>query len=229
MEPRARAGRHKANLNFNTSDELSSLLLAAGAPTHPDLLSTSRRPDSQNYLSTLPTANKDNAPTPFTQPYPETLRVLDEILTDFIIETCHNAVIIASYSGRTKLKLADFEWVLRRDSMKLGRVQEMFRKKREVDSYRKVLHEGADAKMGVNELMELGGAVGEEGTGKGKGRGRGRRKKRNLDEVDGGKDTGAGDGQSRAKSTVGSEDGDFEDELAELEERASKKPRSEVG
>lgn len=229
MEPRARAGRHKANLNFNTSDELSSLLLAAGAPTHPDLIAASRHPDSQQYLSTLPTPNKDSTPTPFTQPYPETLRVLDEILTDFIIETCHSAVGVASYSGRTKLKLADFEWVLRRDAMKLGRVQEMFRKKREVDSYRKVVTEGADARMGVNELMELGDAVGEEGTGKGKGRGRGRRKKRNVDEMDGEEGGGKKSGNAKSRSMVGSEDGDFDDELDEVEERASKKAKSEIG
>lgn len=229
MEPRARAGRHKANLNFNTSDELSSLLLAAGAPTHPDLIAASRHPDSQNYISKPPTENRDNPPTSFTQPYPETLRVLDEILTDFIIETCHNAVAIASYSGRTKLKLADFEWVLRRDAMKLGRVQEMFRKKREVDSYRKVVTDGADARMGVNELMELGGAVGEEGTGKGKGRGRGRRKKRDVEGANGAKAGDAVNGHKRGRSMVGSEDGDFEDDVDEVEERTSKKARSEVG
>lgn len=222
MEPRARAGRHKANLNFNTSDELSSLLLASGAPTHPDLIASTRHPNSQSYLSRPnPTASKDSQPTPFTQPYPETLRVLDEILTDFIIETCHNAVAIASYGGRTKLKLADFEWVLRRDAMKLGRVQEMFRKKREVDSYRKVVTDGTDARMGVNELMELGGAVGEEGTGKGKGRGRGRRRKRAAE--DGDKDG------KKTKSMVGSEDGDFDDEDDEPEDRPAKKSKSEVG
>lgn len=204
-EPRARAARHKNGLNFGR--ELETFLFASGSPTHPDILNP--HPEtSQQYLTTLPTPNKENPPTPFHEPFPETLRVLDEILTDFIIETCHNAVAIASYSGRTKLKLADFEWVLRKDAMKLGRVSEMFRKEKELKDKRKVFGEtGAGGKLAVNELIELGGVAGEEGTGKGKGRGRGRRKKRGIEDVDG---DGAGD-------------------KSEGEERGSKKARSEVG
>jgi transcription initiation factor TFIID subunit 13 len=204
-EPRARAARHKNGLNFGK--DLENLLFASGSPTHPDLLHPHPQ-TSQNYLATLPTPNKEHPPTPFTEPFPETVRVLDEILTDFIIETCHNAVAIASYSGRTKLKLADFEWVLRKDAMKLGRVSEMFRKEKELKDKRKVGDTGAGGKLAVNELIELGGVAGEEGTGKGKGRGRGRRKKRGIDEVD-------GDG-------VGGDEGDGE-------ERGSKKAKSEVG
>ncbi|KAH0288958.1 hypothetical protein KCU71_g15608, partial [Aureobasidium melanogenum] len=57
-----------------------------------------------------------------TQPLPATLTTLDEIITDFIIETCHSAAICASYSRRQKIKVDDFKWVLRRDAKKLGRV-----------------------------------------------------------------------------------------------------------
>ncbi|KIX10124.1 uncharacterized protein Z518_01205 [Rhinocladiella mackenziei CBS 650.93] len=214
MEPRARAGRHKASLNFGP--ELSALLYAYGAPTHPDIVKPIGR-SSQQYLSTLPTPNTTHPPTPFNQPFPETLRVLDEILTDFIIETCHNAVSVATYSGRAKLKLSDFEFVLRRDSIKLGRVQEMFKKKRDIDNKKKLFdtNEGREGtKMAVGDLVNLGEVVGEEGTGKGKGRGRGRRKKRDRDEVE----DIAGLGQN--KENVGDDD---------LEERASKRAKSEVG
>ncbi|KIV77728.1 hypothetical protein PV11_09510 [Exophiala sideris] len=213
MEPRARAGRHKNNLNFGP--ELSALLFAYGAPTHPDIVKPIDS-SSQQYLATLPTPNTTNPPTPFNQPFPETLRVLDEILTDFIIETCHNAVSVATYSGRAKLKLSDFEFVLRRDSIKLGRVQEMFKKKRDIDNKKKLFdtNEGKEGqKLGVGELMNLGEVVGEEGTGKGKGRGRGRRKKRDREDGD-----AADAGQ--AKDVNGDDD---------LDERASKRARSEVG
>jgi len=213
MEPRARAGRHKTSLNFGP--ELSALLYAYGAPTHPDIVSPLGSASSK-YLTSLPTPNTTSAPTPFNQPFPETLRVLDEILTDFIIETCHNAVSVATYSGRTKLKLSDFEFVLRKDSIKLGRVQEMFKKKRDIDNKKKLFdtNEGREGnKLGVGDLMNLGEVVGEEGTGKGKGRGRGRRKKRDREE-------------DAAGPAAAAADGTVEDDA---EEPASKRARSEVG
>ncbi|EXJ80003.1 hypothetical protein A1O3_08289 [Capronia epimyces CBS 606.96] len=215
MEPRARAGRHKGNLNFGP--ELSALLYAYGAPTHPDILKP-LGPSSRQYLSAPPTPNTTNPPTSFSQPFPETLRVLDEILTDFIIETCHNAVSVATYSGRAKLKLSDFEFVLRRDSIKLGRVQEMFKKKRDIDNKKKLFdtNEGREGtKLAVGDLVNLGEVVGEEGTGKGKGRGRGRRKKRDRDDA----------GDVAGPGQAGGENGADDD----LDERASKRPRSEVG
>lgn len=123
-----------------------------------------------------------------SEPYPETLRVLDEILTDFIIETCHSAVEVAAYSGRQKLKTSDFEFVLRKDAAKVGHVQGMFEKKRDIDSKRK----GADfeglgvGKIGVDDLAALAQEAGEEGTRKGVGRGKGRRKReREKDDGDG--------------------------------------------
>ncbi|KAK5064685.1 hypothetical protein LTR84_000519 [Exophiala bonariae] len=236
MEPRARAGRHKASLNFGP--ELSALLFAYGAPTHPDVVApigaSSQRYLSNNGATNNNTATTSNAtsntePKPFNQPFPETVRVLDEILTDFIIETCHNAVSAASYSGRAKLKLSDFEFVLRRDAVKLGRVQEMFKKKRDIDNKKKLFdtNEGREGtKMAVGDLVNLGEVVGEEGTGKGKGRGRGRRKKRERDDGasavgGGGDDAKSGVGGGRGESVAGDE--------MDVDERASKKARSEVG
>ena len=220
MEPRARAGRHKTGLNFGT--ELSSLLHAYGAPTHPDI-TTPLGSSSHKYLSSPNTPNTTHPPTPFNQPFPETLRVLDEILTDFIIETCHNAVSVATYSGRAKLKLSDFEFVLRRDSVKLGRVQEMFKKKRDIDNKKKLFdtNEGREGqKLAVGDLVNLGEVVGEEGTGKGKGRGRGRRKKRDREEA------AAADGGSlvngKEKTPGAMSEGD-------PEERMTKRARSDVG
>lgn len=184
MEPRLRAGRHRNGLNFGP--ELSALLYAYGAPTHPDIVNPLGS-SSRQYLSSTSTTNTSHPPTPFTQPFPETLRVLDEVLTDFIIETCHNAVSVATYSGRAKLKMSDFEFVLQRDSVKLGRVQEMFKKKRDIDNKKKLFdtNEGREGtKLAVGDLVNLGEVVGEEGTVKARGRGRGRKKKRDRDEAE---------------------------------------------
>ncbi|KAL1302143.1 hypothetical protein AAFC00_002577 [Neodothiora populina] len=57
-------------------------------------------------------------------PLSSTQLILDEILTDFVIETCHAAALCASYSRRQKIKVDDFKWVLRRDTKKLGKVAE---------------------------------------------------------------------------------------------------------
>jgi transcription initiation factor TFIID subunit 13 len=218
MEPRARAGRHKSGLNFGT--ELTSLLYAYGAPTHPDLVKPLGS-SSRQYIANPKTPNTTHPPTPFTQAFPETLRVLDEILTDFIIETCHNAVSIAAYSGRAKLKLSDFDFVLRKDAIKLGRVQEMLKKKREIEYQRRAFHasEGTQgSKLAVGDLVNLGEVVGEEGTGKGKGRGRGRRKKRDREEAEG--ETVA-NGERSEKTPGGLSEGD-------VEGRAAKRAKSDA-
>ena len=141
-------------------------------------------------------------------------------MTDFLIETCHNAVSIATYSGRAKLKLSDFEYVLRRDSIKLGRVQEMFKKKRDIDSKKKLFdtNEGKEGtKLAVEDLVKMGEVVGEEGTGKGKGRGRGRRRKRDREEGEGG---GGGGGKDKTPGARSDDDDG---------ERVSKRARSDVG
>lgn len=109
-----------------------------------------------------------------------TASVLDEILTDFIIETCHAAALSASYSRRQKIKVDDFKWVLRRDKRKLGRVAEVFAKEHELKNARRAfafddLGGGAGQVGGKRGLEELGG-VGEEG-GEGMPKKRGRKKK----------------------------------------------------
>ncbi|KAK8175859.1 transcription initiation factor IID, 18kD subunit-domain-containing protein [Phyllosticta citrichinensis] len=71
-------------------------------------------------------------------PLPETVRVLDEIITDFVIETCHEAALCASYSRRAKIKVDDFKFILRKDPVKLGRVTELLNKDKEIRTQRKV-------------------------------------------------------------------------------------------
>ncbi|CAO1600732.1 MAG: hypothetical protein LQ349_003602 [Xanthoria aureola] len=101
-EPRARAARHKGQLNFEK--ELRGLLFAHG--------------DDED-------------------PLPETVRVLDEITTDFIIETCHAASRHATLNGRQKVKLEDFKFVVRRDDRLLGRMMELIGMEKELKEARK--------------------------------------------------------------------------------------------
>ncbi|KAJ5893840.1 Transcription initiation factor TFIID subunit 13 [Penicillium taxi] len=128
-EPRARAARHKGQMNF--APELRLLLLAYGDPSpHPSFSS---------------------------EPLPETVRVLDEIVTDFILELCHGAAQVAHHSSRQKIKVDDFRFALRRDPNKLGRVQELLRMERELKEARKAFDQNDDK---VAKNAGKNGAVG---------------------------------------------------------------------
>ncbi|KAJ4378381.1 hypothetical protein N0V86_006082 [Didymella sp. IMI 355093] len=101
-------------------------------------------------------------------PLPETVRVLDEIVTDYIIESCHEAAAVAHHARRAKIKLDDFKFMLRRDTGKLGRVSEMLETDKELKRKRKAFDtdEGAvlqkgDAKEDEEPQAKRGG--GEDG------------------------------------------------------------------
>ena len=105
------------------------------------------------------------------EPNNETVRVLDEVVTDFIIETCHEAAQVASYAGRQKVKVDDFRFTLRRDPIKLGRVQELFRLERELKEARRAFDQNDDrvgsglkdaAKAELGELAETDGGGDDE-------------------------------------------------------------------
>jgi len=97
-------------------------------------------------------------------PLPETVRVLDEIITDYIIETCHEAASVAHHARRAKIKLDDFKFMLRRDTGKLGRVSEMLETDKELKRKRKafdtdegaVIVEKGDATEGADGAAKLG-------------------------------------------------------------------------
>ena len=228
MEPRARAGRHHGSLYFG--NDLTQALFAFGAPTHPDILNP--HPDSQRYLASLPGNNQstgrsanNSGAAAAAAPYPETVRVLDEILTDFIIEVSHEAVDHATYAGRHKVGPPDVKFALRKDKKMLGRIAAMERAGKFIAEAKKgtgdMDADGAAAlgigaggrggvagiKMTVDELDVLGQLAGEEGTGKGKGRGKGRRK-RKLADMDGDDDRATAAGRSGVNGEDEADDAD---------------------
>ena len=54
----------------------------------------------------------------------------------FVIETSHAAALHASYSRRTKIKVDDFKFAIRKDPKKLGRVVELLNKEKLLKSAR---------------------------------------------------------------------------------------------
>lgn len=86
-----------------------------------------------------------------------TRKVLDEILSDFIVDLCFEADRPAQLAGRQKVKLDDFKFACRKDPIKLGKIEEVFAKKAEIDAARKAVDVNDD-KITKNTLEALVGA-----------------------------------------------------------------------
>lgn len=101
------------------------------------------------------------APYPL-EPLPETVRVLDEIVTDFILELCHGAAQVAHHARRQKIKVDDFRFALRRDASKLGRVQELLRMERELKEARRAFDSNDDKIAKDAASKKASGAAADE-------------------------------------------------------------------
>ncbi|KAF3011274.1 Transcription initiation factor TFIID subunit 13 [Curvularia kusanoi] len=95
-------------------------------------------------------------------PLPETVRVLDEIVTDYIIESCHEAAAVAHHARRAKIKLDDFKFMLRRDTGKLGRVSEMLETDKELKRKRKAFDTDEGAVLQKGDAKEDEEPVGKK-------------------------------------------------------------------
>ncbi|GAB0133826.1 hypothetical protein EsDP_00002220 [Epichloe bromicola] len=148
---------------------------------------------SHNELAQLLYAHGD-----VKNPLPETIRVLDEILTDFMQSIAFEATRAAHYSGRQKIKYEDFEFAFRKNPAFLGKVQEVFEKQKEIKKAREILRDGED------EIMK--DAADEE-------------KKKEKEGVAGavaGAGAGAGATAKRAEEELGEADDDAEAEADAL-------------
>lgn len=113
------------------------------------------------------------------------MRVLDEIVTDFIIEMCHEAAKVAAISGRQKVKVEDFKFAIRGEPLMLGRVNELLALDRELKEARKQF-DTEEGKIGLERggrKKRVGKSVEVEVDGEGDGEG----------EIEGG--VGAGGGE----------------------------------
>lgn len=101
------------------------------------------------------------------QPLPETIRVLDEILTEFIQGAAFEAARQATYSGRQKIKWEDFEFAFRKNPAFLGKVQEVVQKKGEIDSAKKIFSKDDETVLMKDNAEEEGKKEGDGGGGGG--------------------------------------------------------------
>ncbi|KAI1328062.1 TFIID-18kDa-domain-containing protein [Xylariaceae sp. FL0255] len=102
-------------------------------------------------------------------PIPETVRVLDELVTEFLEGVCFEASKHAQMAGRQKLKFDDFEFALRRNPQYLGKVRSMIEKRSEIKNMRKMFNHDDDklaedfAKDGADGRKRKGGPGGGAG------------------------------------------------------------------
>ncbi|OTB04839.1 hypothetical protein M426DRAFT_11202 [Hypoxylon sp. CI-4A] len=78
-------------------------------------------------------------------PLQETVRVLDEIVTEFLEGVCFEASRHAQVAGRQKLKFDDFEFALRNNPQYLGRVKSMIEKRQKIKEMRRTFDQEDDA------------------------------------------------------------------------------------
>ena len=124
------------------------------------------------------------------------MRVLDEIITDYIIETCHEAASVAHHARRAKIKLDDFKFMLRRDTGKLGRVSEMLETDKELKRKRKAFDTDEGAVLQDKDGAGAGaGAGGAEDAGRGERESKLGRPRKKVD----GEGGAAGDGERKKK------------------------------
>ncbi|KAJ4424484.1 hypothetical protein N0V82_000808 [Gnomoniopsis sp. IMI 355080] len=75
------------------------------------------------------------------QPLQETMKVIDEILTEFIQGVSFEAARVAQLSGRQKVKYEDFQFAMRKNPMYLGKAAENKELREALDKQRKMFDE----------------------------------------------------------------------------------------
>jgi len=88
------------------------------------------------------------------QPLELTKKVLDELLTDFITETCFEAHRSAQLAGRQKIKLDDIKFACRKNPQYLGKIEETLDKKVYIDASRKLI-DGNDDKITKSSMKAM--------------------------------------------------------------------------
>ena len=138
MEPRARIGRNRGQQNFSDQE----------CKYHADTSSIST---NLNLVQHFLFAHGD-----VPQSLDSTKRVLDEIITDFITEMCFEAARSAQIANRQKIKVDDVKFACRKNPAYLGKIQEIFDKKAELATVRKIFDANDDkiTKSNVKALEE---------------------------------------------------------------------------
>lgn len=147
------------------------------------------------------------------QPLPETIRILDEILTEFIQGVSFEATRVAQLAGRQKVKYEDFQFAMRKNPVFLGKAAENKELREIIDKQRKVFNED---EMIKEDLGADGAGGGTAAAGGSSGPGRGRKRA-----APGGGGGGAGEGSQAngaGEQPAGRQNGVDDEELGEMDD-----------
>ena len=153
-EHRVRPARHKGQLNFEQERTRVTSPLRNIRP----------RLKTEPHLSFLTVTQALFAFGDDKHPLPETVRILDEIVTDYVIDTVQTASKAATVSGRGKVKADDFKFAIRHDEVATGRVKELLTMEKSLKDARKQFDTG-EGKVGLErgprglKRKEVPGAV----------------------------------------------------------------------
>lgn len=146
------------------------------------------------------------------QPLPETIRILDEILTEFIQGVSFEATRVAQLAGRQKVKYEDFQFAMRKNPVFLGKAAENKELREIIDKQRKVFNED---EMIKEDLGADGAGGGTAAAGGSSGPGRGRKR------AAPGGGGGAGEGSQAngaGEQPAGRQNGVDDEELGEMDD-----------
>ncbi|KAJ0125030.1 hypothetical protein N8I77_006015 [Diaporthe amygdali] len=137
------------------------------------------------------------------QPLPETIRVLDEILTEFIQGVSFEATRVAQLAGRQKVKYEDFQFAMRKNPVFLGKAAENKELREIIEKQRKVFNEDEMIKEDLGDGAG-GPAAGSSGPGRG-------RKRAAPNGAEGSQANGTGENAARANGVDDEELGEMDD------------------
>ncbi len=98
-----------------------------------------------------------------SSPNVETIHFLEDILTSYLLDVLTSANQIRFIQERSKLKVDDLKFALRKDSTKLGRIQDLLRMDSEISNAKKLFDEADKAKV-AKEDVGVGGKRRHGGT-----------------------------------------------------------------
>lgn len=97
------------------------------------------------------------------QPLPETMKVIDEIVTEFIQGVSFEAARIARAGGRQKVKYEDFQFAMRKNPFFLGKAAENKELRENIEKQRKIFNEEEYTKEEASAAAGAGGGAGGRG------------------------------------------------------------------
>jgi transcription initiation factor TFIID subunit 13 len=71
------------------------------------------------------------------EPLPDTVNAVEDILMNYVLDLCHDAHAYSKVTCRQKVRVDDFKFALRKDPYKYGRLEELLKMSKAIETARK--------------------------------------------------------------------------------------------